>query len=683
MGVMYTWPSSTLNLFSSANTTLDRVMTENEISLLGSISSISAIIITPFCGYLLDTLGRKRSCILFYMAQVACWVIIVMCNKVEAVLFAMFLSGLTGCMMLIVPVYVSEFCQESIRGSMTSGSMIFYGIGMLVSYLLGGLLEYKMMNYVSLTLTIIGLTLLCFMKDSPMFLVKSGQLKKAAQSIAFYRGLKIDSKELRREMENIKNLLNEEPNCNEIPQEEKGLHSDENPKQKISQWKYLKKSRSTQRALVVCIVLYTASIFQGLIVVQVFAVPLFKEAVPTISTTLSSVIFAIVSVISGFFGAYFIDWFGRRPLMIYGSIATGLSCLVLGLQIQLNWGPTWLTAVLINLYCVAYTFGAGTVPYVIVAEVFMPEIKSLASMVSTEWLFFCGFVILYIFNPLVSALGLGPVFYIFAAFCFFSAIFSHFFLPETKGLPVNLTAVDNDMETTGITEHEIQKTKITELSLIAVERKHLVATRNGLMPRVQNKITLCLNPQKLILPGPVCLIAHNGLYYDFPILKSHLEKIGAKFSVDLLCSDSLYAFYEIMENTKIKWNNEIIETIDLVDDDEDDIQSLNEKTPKKYQIIENKTPNKLNPNTPSRMLQGRMWFNNKPKESYKLKNIYKRLLDRSPREAHRAENDCLMMLECSVALSKDFVQWVDKNNCRFSDIEPMSKELRSKYQSCF
>lgn len=282
------------------------------------------------------------------------------------------------------------------------------------------------------------------------------------------------------------------------------------------------------------------------------------------------------------------------------------------------------------------------------------------------------------------------------------------------------TFVFLDMETTGITEHEIEKTKITELSLIAVERKHLVSTRNGLMPRVQNKITLCLNPWKPILPscsketglcndlleneskfnisiytilntfinilpGPVCLIAHNGLQYDFPILKSHLEKLGANFSEDLLCSDSLYAFYEIMESTKIKSNNEIIilETIDLVDDDEDDIQILNEKTPIKHQVIENKTPKKLKLNSPSKILQRQMWFNDKPKESYKLKNIYKRLLDRSPREAHRAENDCLMMLECSVALSKDFVQWVDKNNCRFSDIKPMSKELRSRYQSCF
>ena len=112
--------------------------------------------------------------------------IVVASNKVEAVLFAMFLSGLTGCMILIVPIYVGEFCEESIRGSMTSLSMVFYGIGMLVSYMLGGLLEYKIMNYTCLTLTIIGVTLLSFMKDSPIYLMKIGKEKVMFCCITLY-----------------------------------------------------------------------------------------------------------------------------------------------------------------------------------------------------------------------------------------------------------------------------------------------------------------------------------------------------------------------------------------------------------------------------------------------------------------------------------------------------------------
>ncbi|XP_050356156.1 facilitated trehalose transporter Tret1-like [Nymphalis io] len=436
MGILFTWPSSTLLLFSSVNTTLDRVMTETEVSLLGSLSSISGIVIIPFSGCILDTLGRKKSCLLFYMAQLASWIIITICTKVEAILFAMFIFGFSSCMFLVVQIYVSEFCQESIRGSMTSGSIIFYGIGMLVSYLMGGLLEYRIMNYIGLSLTVLGFVLISTMKESPLFLMKIGREKEAVKSIAFYRNAKINSQGVRDELEQIKRIL--KPEVDDTPAEEKKLNIEDTSPTKMSKWQYMKKSKSTQRALSVCIMLYTSAIFQGLIVVQVFAGPLFEEALPTMSSTLSSVLLALVCVVAGFLAAYFVDLIGRRRLMIDASVATGICCLILGSQIQFNWGPHWLTAVLIYLYCVTYTLGAGTVPYVIVAEVFMPEIKSLTSMLATEWAFVCNFIVLFIFNPLVNSLGLGPVFYMFSACSILSGIICHFYLPETKGLTVDV-----------------------------------------------------------------------------------------------------------------------------------------------------------------------------------------------------------------------------------------------------
>lgn len=52
-----------------------------------------------------------------------------------------------------------------------------------------------------------------------------------------------------------------------------------------------------------------------------------------------------------------------------------------------------------------------------------------------------------------------------------------------------------DIETTGLPQMENNATKITELSMIAVQSSHL---RLGVIPRVQNKLTLCFNPWKLI-----------------------------------------------------------------------------------------------------------------------------------------------------------------------------------------
>lgn len=75
---------------------------------------------------------------------------------------------------------------------------------------------------------------------------------------------------------------------------------------------FLEKSRSTRRAMGVCLILVTAAIFQGLVVVQVYAEPLFEEAIPSISPTVCSVLLAVATVLASFGAAYFSEAAGRR-----------------------------------------------------------------------------------------------------------------------------------------------------------------------------------------------------------------------------------------------------------------------------------------------------------------------------------------------------------------------------------
>ncbi|KOB58005.1 Uncharacterized protein OBRU01_25579, partial [Operophtera brumata] len=244
LGVMFAWPSSTLRLFESANTTLHRPMTEGELALFGSLSSVGALIGTPVLGMFLDKFGRKNSAIIASTLGVLSWALITFSNQVEIVLLAVFVSGLSGVSFLVVPVYVSEICQESIRGAMCSGFMVFYGLGMLLSYLMGGLLSYDVMIYISLTL--------------------------AAATTAML------------------SLADFVSSC------------------------FTETSSSTRRALYLTLTLITVSIFQGLVVVQVYAEPLFEEAIPSMSPTVCSILLAVVVVVSGLVAAYLTESAGRR-----------------------------------------------------------------------------------------------------------------------------------------------------------------------------------------------------------------------------------------------------------------------------------------------------------------------------------------------------------------------------------
>ncbi|CAG9792847.1 unnamed protein product [Diatraea saccharalis] len=303
----------------------------------------------------------------------------------------MFISGIGSSIFLIDPVYVSEFSNESIRGTLTSGALVFLRLGMLTSYLIGGALSYKSMVYICLTLSVIGIMILIPLKESPTLLMMKGMEEEARKSIAFYTNSKSDSIVVLQEIKKIKKTL--------AP-------------------KKLEKSKSTQRALFLSLTLMTTAVFQGIVVVMVYANPLFSEAVPEniLSAAWCSVILAVVSVTFGMIAASLTDLIGRRSLMIIFSVAAGLCCICLGTHIHLHWGPPWLTAVFVYLFVATYQCGAGTVPYILIAELFLPEVKSIMSMIVLEWTWLCSFIILYIFTPLVAAIGLGPVFYIFATY---------------------------------------------------------------------------------------------------------------------------------------------------------------------------------------------------------------------------------------------------------------------------
>lgn len=196
-----------------------------------------------------------------------------------------------------------------------------------------------------------------------------------------------------------------------------------------------------------------------------------------------------------------------------------------------------------------------------------------------------------------------------------------------------------DLETTGLPYEENNTTRITELCLIAVQTEHL---NLGVFPRVQNKLNLCIDPRKVINPvasaitglsnqllqcqsnfnsaafetiysflqtlqKPVCLVAHNGNKFDFPILRAEIAKMGAELPLDVLCVDSLVAFRDMCnDENRTESNNQIpIELQDgydillcsILEDFErkcesetqiltpEEVQKKNETTPKKNKSI--------------------------------------------------------------------------------------------------
>ena len=145
-----------------------------------------------------------------------------------------------------------------------------------------------------------------------------------------------------------------------------------------------------------------------------------------------------------------------------------------------------------------------------------------------------------------------------------------------------------DLETTGLILPEDPKSRITELSMWAIERQQFLNC-NGTkkIPRVTNRLNMCVYPSKQIHPmasikskldnvnlshqsqfdedvgnvvmsflnrlqKPICMVAHYGFKFDFPVLKSEMANVGkVRLNIWSLCNDIVSCFYYLRNFPKM------------------------------------------------------------------------------------------------------------------------------------
>ncbi|XP_045455965.1 facilitated trehalose transporter Tret1-like [Melitaea cinxia] len=97
----------------------------------------------------------------------------------------------------------------------------------------------------------------------------------------------------------------------------------------------------------------------------------------------------------------------------------------------------WLPVVILSLVLFLYNVGLGSVPYVLISELFAVNVRSLASSFLIAWMWFSNFLLLRYFGTIAISLGLHATYYICACITLMGAGYIYFTIPETKGKSQN------------------------------------------------------------------------------------------------------------------------------------------------------------------------------------------------------------------------------------------------------
>jgi MFS family permease len=171
--------------------------------------------------------------------------------------------------------------------------------------------------------------------------------------------------------------------------------------------------------------------------------PIFSGAhASLVQTTVAGVevtlIMTAVNVASTYLGFRWIDSLGRRKLAIGGYAGMITFALVSALGLALLSGTARLVVIMIGLdfFIASFAIGVGGVGWTLQGEVFPTAVRGQAAAFCAmiDWL--ANFALIEVFPVWQNAISRGGVMICFAGLALAAIAFVYWFLPETKGLPV-------------------------------------------------------------------------------------------------------------------------------------------------------------------------------------------------------------------------------------------------------
>ncbi|NJK48284.1 sugar porter family MFS transporter [Candidatus Gracilibacteria bacterium] len=150
-----------------------------------------------------------------------------------------------------------------------------------------------------------------------------------------------------------------------------------------------------------------------------------------------------INILTTLIAIAFVDKFGRKPLLILGSIGMTLTLGTMSYVFShadiVNGQPTLsgsaglLALVAANLYVFCFGFSWGPIVWVLLGEMFNNKIRASALAVAAAIQWVANFLVSTTFPPLLSTVGLGTAYGLYATAAAISLFFVAFLVKETKG----------------------------------------------------------------------------------------------------------------------------------------------------------------------------------------------------------------------------------------------------------
>lgn len=393
-----------------------------------SSALIGCILGGAISGFLSNRLGRKRTLqlagfLFFTSALGSGYPEFLFFERGEASLSLLYMFNFyrvwggigVGLASAVSPTYISEIAPAEIRGRLVSFNQFAIIFGMLVVYFVNwGIANGQTTEWIHAVgwrymfaseAIPAGLffILLFFVPETPRYLALIHQEEKALGVL----------KKINASVERAKNILAE-------------ITATVSDTTKSKIFSYGKK------VIIIGILLSVFQQFVGINVVLYYAPRIFESmGVARDASMLQTIVMGLVNVIFTVVAILTVDKWGRKPLLITGSIGMSIGMIAMSILSYLSIFSI-LTLIFIIIFTASFMMSWGPICWVYISELFPNKIRGQAVAVAVAFQWFANFLISSTYPGMMefsSAFTYG----FYAAMAILSAIFVWKMVPETKG----------------------------------------------------------------------------------------------------------------------------------------------------------------------------------------------------------------------------------------------------------
>ncbi|KAM5146646.1 solute carrier family 2, facilitated glucose transporter member 6 [Mantella aurantiaca] len=409
-------------------------ITETEKSWFGSVFALGTCVGGLSSMFLNDWLGRKLSIMFSVLPAAIGFLLMGSAQHISMLLLGRILTGLAGGLTSSsIPVYISEISHAGVRGALGACPQLMAVCGALVLYALSIVVPWRWLAIAGEIPVFTMLILLCFMPDSPRFLISKGKTDRALTALEWLRGPNTAYRdEFKRIEESIQNK-NSSMTCREL-----------------SESHYYK-------PILIAVLMRFLQQMSGINPILTYLEPIFNKTKVILPGNYDAALVGLVRLVSVLISATVMDKAGRKILLYISSSLMLVSSLAMGLYVHFtvdvrhntttfnmtlngpgtHVDPTYYLGVIplvcIMLYILGYAFGWGPITWLLMSEILPLKARGVASGLCVVVSWITGFILTEAFLPVVNAFNLETPFFFFTFICICCLIFTYLAVPETKG----------------------------------------------------------------------------------------------------------------------------------------------------------------------------------------------------------------------------------------------------------